>query len=131
MAKRRFAGLNLLKRMLLQHRRNLAARSERLQEDLGALGSQIRYGDDVDKTFAEHYSGVLAGAVEVLGYQEHQLNQALQAVMERVYGRCEECYEEIPIERLRVLPHATRCMGCQKEYERELDKGVREEKQVI
>jgi DnaK suppressor protein len=29
------------------------------------------------------------------------------------FGLCEECEEEIPVKRLRLMPWATRCAGCQ------------------
>jgi len=30
---------------------------------------------------------------------------------------CRDCGEEIPAERLRAVPHACRCAGCQQEHE--------------
>lgn len=33
---------------------------------------------------------------------------------------CEDCENEIPTERLTVLPHCTRCIDCQIAYEKEL-----------
>lgn len=33
------------------------------------------------------------------------------------YGICEDCGENIPEKRLAAVPHATRCVGCQKSAE--------------
>ncbi|HUY96569.1 MAG TPA: TraR/DksA family transcriptional regulator [Verrucomicrobiae bacterium] len=59
---------------------------------------------------------------------EHERTQALQKTLRQMhaqveealgrmgrgeYGRCRSCGAEIAIERLRALPHATRCIPCQ------------------
>jgi DnaK suppressor protein len=33
------------------------------------------------------------------------------------YGRCQDCGEQLPIERLEVLPQVSQCMACQREAE--------------
>jgi RNA polymerase-binding protein DksA len=48
--------------------------------------------------------------------------QALDLALERLadgsYGVCEECGDEIPVERLRAHPAATRCVRCQSVFEK-------------
>ena len=34
------------------------------------------------------------------------------------FGECEECGAEIGVQRLLVVPHATRCIGCQGQHEK-------------
>ena len=41
-----------------------------------------------------------------------QINMALNRMLEASYGLCQGCGTEIPIERLRVQPEATRCIAC-------------------
>jgi DnaK suppressor protein len=38
--------------------------------------------------------------------------QALRRMAEGSYGRCERCGGMIPLERLRILPHARFCVSC-------------------
>ena len=40
--------------------------------------------------------------------------QALRRMAEGVYGTCERCAADIPLERLEVLPHARFCVPCQR-----------------
>jgi len=41
-----------------------------------------------------------------------RLNYALKKVYEKDYGICEMCGEEIPEERLKVIPYARYCIVC-------------------
>jgi RNA polymerase-binding protein DksA len=47
--------------------------------------------------------------------------KAIEGAFERLergsYGECEQCGGEIPIERLRALPFASRCVECQQQRE--------------
>lgn len=92
----------------------------------------------------EHRLGVAAktrsdvsdghGETEHLVVAEQQENDAridamtsasladVEAALERIesgtYGRCVECDEEIPVERLEILPATPVCVRCQAQYER-------------
>ncbi len=46
------------------------------------------------------------------------LESALARMEDDTYGICEECGDEIPFERLRANPGATRCVRCQGVYEK-------------
>jgi RNA polymerase-binding protein DksA len=46
------------------------------------------------------------------------LDAALARLGEGTYGICEDCGDDIPLERLRVNPGATRCVRCQSVYEK-------------
>jgi RNA polymerase-binding protein DksA len=46
------------------------------------------------------------------------LDAALTRLTEGTYGICEDCGDDIPFERLRVNPGATRCVRCQSVYEK-------------
>ncbi|MGD9976253.1 MAG: TraR/DksA family transcriptional regulator [Desulfatirhabdiaceae bacterium] len=53
------------------------------------------------------------------GVNKESILRALRKVDEGTYGICEECEEEIPIERLNAVPDATYCIVCQMALERE------------
>ena len=43
----------------------------------------------------------------------HKLEYTLRKVDEETYGICIECDEEIPLERLLILPESVRCIECE------------------
>ncbi len=47
------------------------------------------------------------------------LDAAFERLQQGLYGICEQCAEEIPLERLRVLPFAPNCVDCQTERDTE------------
>lgn len=55
-----------------------------------------------------------------------KIDEALRKLDEGTYGICEDCGEEIPPERLEVMPFAILCRDCQEKKE-ELEKLEREE----
>jgi DnaK suppressor protein len=46
------------------------------------------------------------------------LDDALERLRRGLYGVCDECGEEISLERLRVMPFAAYCIDCQHQRER-------------
>lgn len=55
-----------------------------------------------------------------------RIDEALRKLEEGTYGICEDCGEEIPKERLEVMPFAILCRDCQEKKE-EMEKLEREE----
>ena len=49
---------------------------------------------------------------------------ALRRIRDGTYGICADCSKRIPAARLQIKPEATRCVGCQSEYERRIDAGL-------
>ncbi len=108
---------------------------QRLEAERQQLRKDIR--DELLRTDEEQYSE-LAGQVHDSGDESvadllSDLNTAVlgqsikalrevEAAQERMkegwYGRCEECQEEIPYERLDAYPTARRCMLHQELYEK-------------
>lgn len=39
--------------------------------------------------------------------------EALKRMADGTYGRCDQCQQQIPPERLEILPHARFCVPCQ------------------
>ncbi|MEV0810488.1 TraR/DksA family transcriptional regulator [Micromonospora sp. NPDC050200] len=44
--------------------------------------------------------------------------QALRRMSEGTYGGCEGCHNDIPLDRLRALPHVRYCVSCQRRQPR-------------
>ena len=47
------------------------------------------------------------------------IDSALEKIGTGTYGRCENCEDEIPRSRLKVIPHARLCISCQRSHELE------------
>ena len=45
------------------------------------------------------------------------INAALQRLDKGTFGKCEQCGQPIPEERLNAVPYATRCVACQAKAE--------------
>lgn len=45
-----------------------------------------------------------------------QVENALKAIAQGDYGRCQHCHQMISVERLQVMPNATMCVSCQTRY---------------
>ncbi len=113
----------------------LSQLKQRLEAERQQLRKDIR--DELLRTDEEQYSE-LAGQVHDSGDESvadllSDLNTAVlgqsikalrevEAAQERMkegwYGRCEDCQEEIPYERLDAYPSARRCMTHQEQYEK-------------
>lgn len=48
----------------------------------------------------------------------HNIDEALLRITEGDYGICEECDEEIPLGRLKVLPFTRHCVKCKSDLEK-------------
>jgi DnaK suppressor protein len=59
----------------------------------------------------------------LLGDREREklasIDEAIMRLEEGDYGICEECEEEIPLGRLKVLPFARHCVKCKADIERQ------------
>jgi RNA polymerase-binding transcription factor DksA len=55
----------------------------------------------------------------VLERHIQEVEQALARLQQADYGRCEDCGQPIPPERLQAVPEATRCVACQAQYDRQ------------
>ncbi len=54
------------------------------------------------------------GLIKVLSKNLDDVLKALEKMEDGTYGHCENCDEEIPIERLQAYPAATSCVKCSK-----------------
>lgn len=89
----------------------------------GDLGS----GDSVDKLNNERDTIIrlkLEGRKRLLFIK---IQEALERIENGTFGICEECGEEISIERLKARPMATLCVNC-KEIEEQAENQIRYEK---
>ena len=62
-----------------------------------------------------------------------QIDEALAKIENGTYGTCEECGEEIPVARLKILPFAKLCIDCVSNVEKEeaLKQSLESEKDIF
>jgi|SRR3954471_12948656 DnaK suppressor protein len=101
-------------------RNHLVARGDELRDrvrrarlDL-ARETQPVSRDSTDAAIAVE-NGELLEAVEQSALSELEcIDVALERIEAGTFARCDECGQSIPAERLRLVPHATRCWDCSK-----------------
>ena len=96
---------------LLDRRRSLLLRRERVLNDEGALLAERE--PDWEDLAALRAAAI---ALETLGESERRALTRIQASLARIergtYGNCVVCGELIDEERLRAVPETDRCGGC-------------------
>lgn len=98
---------------------------EKLVEDLNALDKEIEGLQEMVKPIAPECAIDDVARTDLMNDQEisirtlhdaqikrNRLEYALRKVDKENYGLCLECEDEIPFERLIILPEATHCIEC-------------------
>jgi RNA polymerase-binding protein DksA len=85
------------------------------EESHARIAEQAR--DTEDDSFADLIVDVNNAEVTRDLNELRQIDGAMQRLLDGSYGVCRNCGIEIPIERLRAQPTATRCIRCQSIYE--------------
>jgi RNA polymerase-binding transcription factor DksA len=76
--------------------------------------------DDYVRLLRERYQEVAAREAPMrpgMNGELHEIREAMERIYLGRFGRCEECEEMIPRERLARIPHARFCVECQSEHE--------------
>lgn len=109
-------------KMLSELKAKLEAEKARLESDLGKLAK--KEGVDYETKFDEIGRSEEENADEVEEYMDNlgvtdtleknleQVNAALERIANGTYGKCENCQGDIPLERLKVYPAASKCTTC-------------------
>ena len=108
--------LDTLKKMLTDEKakimRHLESLSDSQEEEL-----DISTGDPVDIASQE----INQNSIQKIGKREtfllKKIDLALKKIDENTYGECEECGEEISVQRLMARPVAQFCIDCKTEQE--------------
>jgi RNA polymerase-binding transcription factor len=100
-------------RQIINHERTLALTRVReiRQEQEGDVSPPPSDELDVARSLADVETH--ASLIERAEFRLKAIDQALSRLERSSYGICEDCGEEIPLERLKVLPFAACCVSCQ------------------
>jgi DnaK suppressor protein len=74
--------------------------------------------DPIDQVRSMNQRDEAALAVQWLSRALSDVDAALRAMSDGVYGDCAECGEPISLKRLEAIPWASHCVGCQEFMER-------------
>ena len=103
----------------------LKMKEETLQEINRSLrtGSDIPSGEPSGDIYDQASSERDRELELLLGDREreklHSIDEALLKIKEGEYGICEECEEDIPLGRLKVVPFARYCVKCKADIEKQ------------
>jgi RNA polymerase-binding transcription factor DksA len=79
-------------------------------ESAGSLSNvPMHLGDVGSETFSQELNATLLENEEYIG---REVDFALTRIEKGVFGKCEECGQDIPVERLEILPYARYCVPC-------------------
>lgn len=84
-------------------------------ETYQALAGQVH--DLGEASVADLLSDIEFAVIDLYIREEREIEAALNRTLHGTYGSCVECGLEIGYERLCAYPTATRCLGCQTNYE--------------
>jgi DnaK suppressor protein len=85
--------------------------------DLQKVQTGHSNGDMIDEAIKSDRDAVSSQLAEVESHELGRVEKALELIIARRYGICENCEAVIPIVRLNALPYATRCVKCQRRLE--------------
>ena len=104
----------------------LLERSKILEFDLAALEDETT-GEAAERVGAQSSApghlaelasdasekAVMYGQLQIQSGELTEVRDALDRLERGIFGLCEHCDEPIPLERLRAIPYARLCVGCQ------------------
>lgn len=116
--------LKQFRQLLLQHRAKCAGEIKSIAKETSkspreASGDLSSYTIHMADMSADAYDRELAmniaeGSQEVL----YQIDEAIKRIEDGTFGVCQTCQKPIGIGRLKVVPHASMCIECQRDKER-------------
>src|SRR5271155_5877986 len=82
--------------------------------DSMAMGnlSNIPVEDRAERGSDDYCEETTIGLIENADARLREINAALERIDHGSFGSCEECAQEISIDRLRAVPFARRCVKC-------------------
>ena len=97
-----------------------------LKERTGDLSSHSHHMADQGTDAMEREMAFARGSKS--GRFVHHIDEALLRIEERSYGKCFECKDDIPHERLEIVPHARFCIACKEVDEKKNPPNVKKSK---
>jgi RNA polymerase-binding transcription factor DksA len=107
--------LNELKEKLLSEKKRLEKDLEKIaqkdDEGYDATVEQLGRSPEDNAEEVEEYATNLS-VTETLEKSLNEVNRALDKMEKGIYGKCENCDKDVPLELLMVYPAARNCLDC-------------------
>jgi DnaK suppressor protein len=119
--RRRATDTDAIRRGLRRRLAELSSEHEQSLEMVSQLRGDVRdepVGDEVDMVSKASDLDREASIITGLKGRIRDVKHALERLDDGGYGRCEDCGDGIPTERLVVFPTATSCVSCKSARER-------------
>ena len=112
------------KEIIAELKQKLIEEKKRLEKELDAIGKPTENPGDYETEFDDIGRDKEDNAIEVDEYSDNvavesnlerqlkEVSEALKKMEDGAYGICENCNQEIDIERLRAYPAAKACIRC-------------------
>jgi DnaK suppressor protein len=101
---------------MLRRRRDALRKSLAVGQRLLTPG-ELRVGDSIDAAVDSEHEELNSQLTAVEHRELAAIHDALERIRHGQYGICELCDKPIPVTRLRAIPYATLCIGCQRAEE--------------
>ena len=108
---------SMFKRILLEKRERLCEITKDIIKDDFRLDKQ-EMKDEMDHASQESQRSVHCRLRDRNVHLLERIDEALQRLEDGTFGICEECEEEISLNRLKARPTARLCIDCKEEQER-------------
>jgi DnaK suppressor protein len=105
-----------IRQRLVRRRHDLLHQVDRLETDLRALDENAE-PELEEEAQEENISRLLAGLDDRGKAEIEAIDEALVRIERGDYGKCDDCGEPIPMERLEAVPTATTCVQCTEDRE--------------
>lgn len=110
--------LDEMQQNLTEQRKTILESLASQSEDMKGLIKTVESGDEADVAADVIDRNLLTAIGTQDSKRLQQIDNALDRIRQGKYGRCVRCGNEIPEERLRVLPYALMCISCASQEER-------------
>ena len=115
--------MNQRKDFLTRMEKALQEKKAELRETMAALDNKKvekeAIGDVGDAALASSMEKIQNAVLNVELEEINKIDASLNSLVHGEYGFCQECNEEVSMERLEHYPYASRCITCQEVYEKE------------
>jgi len=108
--------LSTFQKLLHERRRELLGEAVRT---VGGMGDRELFPDPTDRARLEYDRNLTLRIRDRERKLISKIDEALGRIDDGSYGRCEECGDEIGVERLRARPVTTLCIACKSQQEAE------------
>ena len=108
--------LNSFRKLLDERRQELMTEASRTVDGMGENREQ--FPDPTDRASLEGNRNLLLRIRDRERKLITKIDEALGRIEDGTYGKCEECEQDIGIERLRARPVTTLCIDCKMEQEK-------------